>query len=86
MAISVDLTPALEQAMNDLITAGRYGSKSEVLREGLRLVQEREAQFQKLEAALKIGLDQLDAGLGIPADKVFAELEARFADISQAAE
>ena len=86
MAISVDLTPALEKVVNDLVGAGRYGSKSEVLREGLRLVQEREAQLQKLQAALKIGLDELDRGLGRDADDVFDELEAKFAGMSQAAE
>jgi antitoxin ParD1/3/4 len=86
MAISVDLSPALEKVMNDLVSAGRYGSKSEVLREGLRLVQEREAQLQKLKAELKVGLDQLDAGLGLDADQVFDELEAELAAMSNAVE
>ena len=53
---------------------------------GCAWVQEREAQLQKLQAALKIGLDELDRGLGRDADDVFDELEAKFAGMSQAAE
>ena len=86
MAISVDLSPAQEKVVNDLVDAGRYRSKSEVLQEGVRLVQEREAQLEKLNAALKVGLDELDAGLGVDADDVFDELEARFAAMTHAAE
>jgi antitoxin ParD1/3/4 len=79
MAISVDLSPTLENVVAELVGSGRYGSKSEVLREGVRLVQEREAKLQKLKAELKIGLDELDAGLGLDADEVFDALEAKFA-------
>jgi antitoxin ParD1/3/4 len=86
MAISVDLSPTLEKVVAELVGSGRYGSKSEVLREGVRLVQEREAKLQKLKAELKIGLDELDAGLGLDADEVFDALEAKFAVSSQAAE
>ena len=39
MAISVDLGEKLEATVNDLVANGRYNSKSEVLREGVRLVQ-----------------------------------------------
>jgi len=86
MAISVDLTPALEKVVNDLVGAGRYGSKSEVLREGLRLVQEREAQFKKLEAELEKGLADIRAGRVHSMDEVFDELEAHFAAEVAAAE
>ena len=36
MAISAELGEALEQAVNDLVATGRYHSKSQVLREGVR--------------------------------------------------
>lgn len=76
MAISVDLGPQLEAAVNDLIEKGRYGSKSEVLREGVRLVQEREAKLAALHASLDEGLEDIRAGRTIPMEEVFASIEA----------
>jgi antitoxin ParD1/3/4 len=43
MPSSVDLGKTLERLVNDLVRSGRYNSRSEVLREGVRLVQERRA-------------------------------------------
>jgi antitoxin ParD1/3/4 len=80
MAISADLGEKLEAVVADLVANGRYNSKSEVLREGVRLVQEREARLAELNEMLQKGIDELDAGLGIPAEEVFAELRARYAD------
>ena len=40
MAISAELGETLEKVVADLVENGRYNSKSEVLREGVRLVQE----------------------------------------------
>lgn len=80
MAISADLGEKLEAVVTDLVANGRYNSKSEVLREGVRLVQEREARLAELQKMLQQGIDELDAGLGIPAEEVFAELRARYAD------
>jgi len=82
MAISAELGDVLEQAVTELVASGRYNSKSEVLREGVRLVQEREARLAELEAKLKVGMDQIDAGLGIPADEVFDRLLARYTDLA----
>jgi antitoxin ParD1/3/4 len=85
MAISADLGEKLEAVVADLVANGRYNSKSEVLREGVRLVQEREARLAELQKMLQQGIDELDAGRGIPAEEVFAELRARYAG-KQAAE
>lgn len=78
MPISVDLGEQLEKVVSDLLTSGRYNSKSEVLREGVRLVQEREAQLAALDAAIAKGLADADAGRTRPAEVVFAELRARY--------
>ena len=60
--ISADLGPQLETAVTQLVAAGRYNSKSEVLREGVRLVQEREARLAALDAAIMRGLADAEAG------------------------
>lgn len=44
-AISVSLTPELHAFVRDLTGTGTYGSVSEVVRAGLRLLREREAQI-----------------------------------------
>lgn len=78
MTMTVDLGPQLEKAVEDLIRNGRYRSKSEVLREGIRLVQDREAQLAKLEAAIDRGLEDVRAGRLLSEEDVFSELEARY--------
>jgi antitoxin ParD1/3/4 len=56
-----------------VVSEGRYGSASEVVREGLRLVEEREAKLLALRAALDDSIArggevtdaELDAALGV---------------------
>jgi antitoxin ParD1/3/4 len=55
--ISADLGPQLESFVAKLVETGRYNSRSEVLREGIRLIQEREARFSVLDLALARGLE-----------------------------
>jgi antitoxin ParD1/3/4 len=79
MPISADLGETLEAVVNDLVAHGRYNSKSEVLREGVRLVQEREAALAEFYAALEEGIADIEAGRTRPAEEVFADLRKRFA-------
>jgi antitoxin ParD1/3/4 len=76
MAISADLGPVLEKFVDTLVEKGRYNSKSEVIREGLRLVQEREARLAVLHAAIQEGIDAIKAGNVYTPEEVYAELEA----------
>ncbi|HYF55900.1 MAG TPA: type II toxin-antitoxin system ParD family antitoxin [Salinarimonas sp.] len=84
MPISADLGRQLETVVDDLVASGRYNSKSEVLREGVRLVQERETRLAALQAALAEGLADAQAGRVTPADEVFDRLEAKYAALVQA--
>ena len=86
MAISADLGEKLEAVVNDLVANGRYNSKSEVLREGVRLVQEREANLRRIDAALAEGFADVKAGRTRPAEEVFAELRAKYGAKLDAAE
>ncbi|MFN3170289.1 MAG: type II toxin-antitoxin system ParD family antitoxin [Hyphomicrobiales bacterium] len=76
MPISADLGKPLEEFVETLVKSGRYGSKSEVLREGIRLVQEREAKQKALDALLEPAHRDVEAGRTLPMDEVFDELLA----------
>ena len=52
MASSANLGKHLEDYVADLVRTGRYNSRSEVLREGVRLVEEREKRLTALDAAI----------------------------------
>lgn len=78
MAISADLGSQLEAFVAKLVASGRYNSKSEVLREGVRLIQEREARLAALDASIARGVADADAGRAKLANAVFDRLEAKF--------
>jgi antitoxin ParD1/3/4 len=84
--LSVQLSPELEKTVDQLVAAGRYGSKSEVLREGIRLVDERERRQQILSTLLGEAIAQSRAGAVVPVDEFFDELLAEYeeaADVSR---
>ncbi|GGD93821.1 type II toxin-antitoxin system ParD family antitoxin [Caballeronia grimmiae] len=76
--ISADLGQQLEGYIARLVESGRYGSKSEVLREGVRLIQDRETQLAALDAVIERGIADSDAARGKPAEEVFDRLEAKY--------
>ena len=75
MASSVNLGEQLEGFITEAVKNGRYGSRSEVLREGVRLVQEREAKWSRFRAEIQKGIESADRDDLIPADEAFAELD-----------
>jgi antitoxin ParD1/3/4 len=82
--MNVSLTPQLEQLVHDKVKSGRYLSASEVVREALRLLEERDRlhnlHLAELQQKLTPSVEQADRGELIDSDDVFAELEA---DIQQ---
>lgn len=63
---NVVLTERQEELLETLVKSGRYQNASEVLREGLRLVEQREAEdaskLKALRAAARAGVGALDQG------------------------
>ncbi|MNL72000.1 Antitoxin ParD1 [compost metagenome] len=63
---NVVLTDHLEEVIERLVSSGRYQNASEVLRDGLRLVEQREnleaAKLEALRAAAQTGFADLDEG------------------------
>lgn len=63
---NVVLTDHHERLIESLVGNGRYQNASEVLREGLRLVEQREAEdaakIEAFRAAVQEGIDDIEAG------------------------
>lgn len=63
--MNVSLTPELEQYVAAKVQTGLYGSASEVVREALRALREKEEQAEKkaaMLAELQVGMEDLKAG------------------------
>lgn len=62
--MNVSLTFELEQFVHEKVKSGRYLSISEVIREGLRLLEERfrlyELRLVDLQQKLSVGVEQAD--------------------------
>ena len=72
--MNVSIGKRWEDFVEKVVEDGRYGSASEVVREGLRLVEEREAKL----ASLRQTLDASIAAAGdVSDDELGAALEAR---------
>ncbi len=78
MARSVDLGDKLESFVTGLVATGRYASEDEVLRAGVRLIQEREARLAALDEAIAKGVAAAEAGKGKPSAEVFDRLETKY--------
>ena len=76
--MNVSIGKRWEGFLDDAVRSGRYGSASEVVREGLRLVEEREAKLTSLRdmlrASIAEGCPGSDDELGALLEKAAAEL------------
>ncbi len=84
--ISADLGKQLESYIQQLVDRGHYGSKSEVLREGVRLVQDREMRLAALDASIMRGISDVDACRTKSATEVFNRLDAKYCAMADEAE
>jgi antitoxin ParD1/3/4 len=67
--MNVSLTPELERLVNEKVESGLYQTASEVVREALRLLKERDQAREQLRADVQAGFDQLARGEGRVYDK-----------------
>lgn len=79
--MNVNLGPTLEKFVTDMIRTGLYQSQSEVLREALRLLKEREhakkIALARLRKEIALGSAQVDRGEVVEASRVFARLREK---------
>ncbi len=76
MPSSYTLGKHFEAFVQAQLATGRYNNASEVVRDALRLMEERERRLASLDRAITEGMADGRAGRVHDADEVFAELEA----------
>ncbi len=86
--MNVSLTPELEQFIDSKVKSGFYGSASEVIREGLRLLDEQETikkkRIEMLNLEIDKGLSSLKSGNVISGEEAIRQLKERRASYKQA--
>jgi len=73
--LSISLTPELADYLAHCVTSGRYQTSSEVVRDALRLLQDRdalrEAQLERAKGKIRSALAQADAGDVVDREEFF---------------
>ena len=77
--MNVSIGERWEGFVESVVRSGRYGSASEVVREGLRLVEEREAKLQALRATLAASIAAGGEVGDAELDEALAERDAELA-------
>ena len=80
MARRLNLGAHFDAFIDAQLASGRYGDAEEIVRDGLRLLENRERRANALAAALHEGLADAQAGRLHEADAVFDELLVDLAD------
>lgn len=79
--INVALSPRLERFVVERVESGRYQSISEVVRDGLRLLEERElarnAALHDFRSKIDVGLKQIKRGKVHEGKAVFDQIRKR---------
>ncbi|MEM9276551.1 MAG: type II toxin-antitoxin system ParD family antitoxin [Cyanobacteria bacterium P01_F01_bin.143] len=79
--MNVSLTPELEQFVQSKVESGMYYSASEVIREGLRMLQEKEMlkqiKIEELRREIQKGIEQADRGELVDGEEVFENIRAK---------
>jgi|SRR5215469_4000827 len=73
--MNVSLPEQMEDFVRQKVAVGDYETASEVIREGLRLLKQRdEAWRAEVRSKIKQGMESIRAGRSIPAEEVKAEM------------
>ena len=79
--ISITLPHDMASMVKAKVASGEYASESEVIRDGLRTLQARDAAMEKWllgEVAKSYDEYMADPSIGIPADKVMARVRTSY--------
>lgn len=79
--MQIDLPSDSTRFIEGLVASSVFRTADEAVQEGVRLLMGR----QQLRAEIPQGIDELNAGLGIPAERVFAELRQHSTNLTDGA-
>jgi antitoxin ParD1/3/4 len=83
MPSSYTLGKHFESFVQAQLASGRYNNASEVLRDALRLMEDRERHLASLDAAIERGMTDIEAGGVHDAETVFSKLEAKYSRMAE---
>ena len=78
MPTSYTLGKHFESFVQAQLASGRYNNASEVLRDALRLMEERERRLAALDATIERNIVDINAGRVTDADTVFDRLVSKY--------
>jgi antitoxin ParD1/3/4 len=78
--MSIQLPPDVEASIRQRVERGQFPDEAEVVREAIRLLDERDLQIDALRAKIGVGLDELDRGEGVEWTPELMERLSREAD------
>jgi len=85
--MNVSITPELEEFVQAKVKSGMYQSASELFREALRLLAERDElhrrRIEAMDAFIQVGLDEAERGEFVTPEELEADIEQLFAELRQ---
>ena len=75
--MNVSLSAELKNFVNDRVKNGSFKSPSDVIAKALRVLQEHEAEIERLRKEIDIGIEQADRGECVPLDMQEIKSHAR---------
>lgn len=79
--MNISLTPELTKLVREKVASGMYRSASEVIREALRILEEKDRlqkiRIEQLRKEIQIGLTELERGEVLSEEEVFGGLRER---------
>ena len=83
--LSITLPPEMASFIRQKVESGLYGSNSEIIREAMRGLMERERRLERLDGAIALGLADAEAGRVQEIEAVRLELRDAAAESDPAA-
>ena len=88
VSMNVNLGRVFDEFVAEMLKSGLYQSQSEILREGLRLLKEREdlkkLRLEELRKAIALGVEQADRGDFVDGSQAFARIRKKSAERKRA--
>jgi antitoxin ParD1/3/4 len=79
--MSLSLQPETERLIEEKVQSGEYNSADEVVRSALCALAKEDQEYairvEALRGEIQKGLDELDAGRGVPIDEAFSRIKLR---------